>query len=120
MVEAGSSDFKYKVLSRSSSLAFRHDRENYFTEAALVESAPHNRIDNRYKGVGGHLFAITCKESFDVGNDGYVAFIAKTNLVEHYQKELGAVSIGDAGRKMVITTIPASELVKKYFKEGKE
>lgn len=98
-------------------IAFKQDRENYFTDAFLVESAPHNRIDKRYKGVGGHLFAIACRESFDAGNDGYVAFVAKTNLVEYYRNELGAESIGSDGRKMVITTLPASNLVKKYFKE---
>lgn len=31
--------------------------------------------------------------------------------------KIGAESIGSDGRKMVITTLPASNLVKKYFKE---
>ena len=98
-------------------IAFRHDRANYYTDASLVESAPINRVDKKYKGVGGHLFAIAGKESFIAGNDGYVCFTAKTNLVEYYAKELGAVSYGDGGRKMAITTLPAANLVKKYFKE---
>ena len=98
-------------------IAFRHDRKNYYTDASLVESAPINRVKKKYKGVGGHLFAIACKESFEVGNDGYVCFTAKSDLVEYYAKELGAVSYGDGGRKMAITTLPAAKLVEKYFEE---
>lgn len=99
-------------------IALKHERQNYFTFVDIVESAPQNRGKNKkFSGVGAHLFAIACKLSFEVGNDGYVSFLAKTDLVEHYAKTLGAISISGDGRKMVITTEPAIKLVKKYFKE---
>ncbi|WP_050183992.1 hypothetical protein [Domibacillus robiginosus] len=38
------------------------------------------------------LFVIACQKNFDlVGFEGYVIFIAKIKLVEHYQKTLNAV-----------------------------
>ena len=48
-----------------------------------------------------------------VGNEGYVQFVAKTALVEHYQKTINAKLI-DAQR-MYIDSEGAVELIKKYF-----
>ena len=45
---------------------------------------------------------------------GYVSFTAKTMLIEHYQKTLGAINIG--GNLMVIKTEAALKLIDKYFK----
>ncbi|MBQ9387036.1 MAG: hypothetical protein IJU01_00050 [Lachnospiraceae bacterium] len=39
----------------------------------------------RYEGVGGHLFAIAAKRSFDYGYDGAISgFAANRKLMEHY------------------------------------
>ena len=70
----------------------------------IVEAAPHNV---------GHLFAIACQYSMDAGCDGYVAFTAKTNLIEHYKKELGAEVI--SGQKMYIGELEAQKLIDKYL-----
>ena len=43
----------------------------------------------------------------------FVAFMAKTKLIEHYEKELGATHIG--GQKMVIFPPEASRLMATYF-----
>ena len=52
----------------------------------LAESAPHNRINKEYDGVGGHLFAIAIKLSLSLGFGGYVCMDAKNmELVKHYQ-----------------------------------
>ena len=96
-------------------IALKHFREDYYTYVSLVESAPHNRKNHKFLGVGAHLFAIACKLSFEAGNEGYVVFDAKTNLIKHYSNELNAKLIG--GQRMVIETTDALELVKKYFKE---
>lgn len=98
-------------------IALKHYRESFFTYVELVEAAPHNRINHKYLGVGAHLFAIACKFSFEIGNEGYVCFDAKTKLIDHYHKELGANVL--QGQRMVIDTINASKLVRKYFKEEK-
>ena len=53
----------------------------------LLESAPFNIGENKlYEGVAGNLVAYACKVSFQHGFDGYVAFTAKTNLIEHYKR----------------------------------
>lgn len=88
-----------------------------YVEIHLVESAPTNVGSRIYSGVGAHLFAIACKKSIDYGFEGYVAFNAKTNLIEHYMKVLNAESINARGR-MVIDEQAALQLTKVYFQEG--
>jgi len=81
----------------------------------LIESSPFNIGTNKvYLGVPGNLVAFACKLSFQRGGDGYVSFIAKTKLIDHYIKSLGAVHFG--GHLMVITTETALKLIGKYFK----
>lgn len=98
-------------------IALKHIREQLFTHVDIVEVAPFNvGKDGRYSGVGAHLFAIACKLSWDAGNEGYVQFTAKTNLIEHYQQTLGAHLLGR--KNMYIDTYGAIKLINKYFKEG--
>lgn len=81
----------------------------------LLESAPFNKgKDKLYEGVPGNLVAYACKLSFQRGNDGHVAFRAKTKLIEHYIKNFDAVLIGR--NLMIINPIAANKLVEKYFK----
>ncbi len=80
----------------------------------LIENAPLNLgKEKAYNGVAGNLFAFACKMAFDKGYDGFVGFISKSQLVEHYQKTLGAVHLG--GLRMAIFTHEAAKLVKQYF-----
>lgn len=89
-----------------------------FINVALVETAPHNYgSEGKYDGVGGHLFAIACKQSFDAGLDGYVSFTAKTKLVGYYHEKFGAIPID--GQRMYIDTRNALKLLEQYtFEEG--
>ncbi len=81
----------------------------------LVESAPFNKGNTKvYSGVPGNLVAFACKLSFQRGHQGNVSFISKTQLVEHYEKTLGATHFG--GRIMIIETQAALKLIHKYFK----
>jgi hypothetical protein len=80
----------------------------------LIESAPFNIGKGKtYLGVPGNLVAFACKLSFQRGGEGYVSFLAKTKLIEHYEKSLGAVHFG--GHNMIITTEAALKLTNKYF-----
>jgi hypothetical protein len=82
----------------------------------LLESAPSNIGKNKlYDGVAGNLVAFACKTSFERGYDGFVAFIAKTQLIEHYENTLGAKR--NWGNRMFLDTQAAHRLVHKYFKE---
>ena len=90
-------------------IALKHIRSQYYTHVDIVESAPFNvGHHGRYKGVGAHLFAIACKLSWDAGNEGYVQFTAKSDLIEHYRATLGAKSID---------SYSAIHLINKYFRE---
>lgn len=81
----------------------------------LVESAPFNIGKNKlYEGVAGNLVAYACKLSFQYGFDGFVSFTAKTKLIEHYERTLGAYHFG--GHRMIIPTVSAEKLVEKYYK----
>ena len=80
----------------------------------LVESAPFNLGKHKlYKGVPGNLFAFACRDSWDKGYEGFVSFTAKTKLIEHYEKSLGATHVG--GHKMIIFPDAALKLIRKYF-----
>ena len=79
----------------------------------LIESAPWNRNTKEFVGVGPHLVALACRESFELGFEGYVCFLSKSNLLEHYRKSLNAFQIG--GLRMAIKTNDAKKLVDTYF-----
>ena len=80
----------------------------------LVESAPFNRGKSKiYSGVPGNLVAFACKLSFQRGHEGNIAFVAKTQLIEHYIETLNAIHFG--GRLMIINTQAALMLVNKYY-----
>lgn len=81
----------------------------------LLENAPFNLGKNKlYEGVAGNLVAHACKVSFQQGFEGFVAFSAKSKLIEHYEKTLGAYSLG--GNRMIIPANSAEKLVAKYYK----
>lgn len=80
----------------------------------LVESAPFNKGKTKlYAGVPGNLVAFACKLSFQRGHEGNVAFISKTQLIDHYTESLGAMHVG--GRLMIIDSTAALNLINRYF-----
>ena len=80
----------------------------------LVESAPFNKGKTKlYSGVPGNLVAFACKLSFQRGHEGNVAFISKTQLIDHYKESLGAIHVG--GRLMIIDSDAAFKLINRYF-----
>ena len=82
----------------------------------LIENAKFNKGKNKlYTGVAGNLVAFACKLSFEKGYDGIVSFVAKTQLIEHYSKTLGAKLFGR--NRMYIDTKEAQFLATKYFKK---
>lgn len=80
----------------------------------LLENAPFNKgASKMYTGVAGNLVAFACKVSFQRGHEGNVAFVSKTQLIDHYTKTLQAQLIGS--RLMAIDTIAATKLINRYF-----
>lgn len=89
-----------------------------FIEMPLIESAPHNRgPEKRYHRVPVTLVAFACQMSLDMGFGGYVAFTAKTKLVEHYRNILGAEQMGSSAR-MLITSETGEFLVNSHIKSS--
>lgn len=87
-----------------------------FIEMHLIESAPHNFVRHKqYLGVAPNLVAYACKTAFELGFEGYVSFIAKTALIQHYIDKLGAkISFKN---RMMIDTKSAIILVNSYYKD---
>lgn len=100
-------------------LALKIDKPNYCMIIDVVESAPFNcKYKNKspeYSGVGAHLFAEAVKQSYDNGFNGFVVFTAKTNLIKHYEKTLGATLINPRDSLMVIDEVAAKVLFSKYY-----
>lgn len=79
----------------------------------LIESAAFNRGRGKtFLGVPGNLIAYGCKLAFNNGYDGFLAFTAKTALVQHYRDSLGAIVI--RGTLMHLDSIAARILVQRY------
>ena len=93
-------------------IALKDDPGNFAINVDIVEAAPHN-------GVGGHLFAEACRQSFEKGFDGYAYFTAKSNLIRHYEEALGAKLINPRDRVMLIESRAALALVQRYYGGGK-
>lgn len=88
--------------------------DNYI-EMHLIETAPHNYGKSKlYFGVPGNLVAFACKTSFELGFDGFMGFVAKTDLIQHYIDTLGAELIFK--NRMRISTESAKKLVNSYDK----
>ncbi|MCY7411163.1 MAG: hypothetical protein LH473_12895 [Chitinophagales bacterium] len=80
----------------------------------LIESVKFNKGKTKiYAGVPGNLAAFACKLSFAKGYESYLAFDAKTVLVNHYQETLYATHF--RGTKMMIETLAANRLINQYF-----
>ncbi len=83
----------------------------------LVESAPHNiGRGKRYVGVPGNLMAFACLECKRAGFNAGLAFVAKSELIEHYKATLGAVQLGSSQR-MIVESPAADRLIARYFQE---
>lgn len=85
----------YKLTTENNPLIFeglisiRDKHDHVFID--LIETAKFNKGKKKlYHGVAGNLVAFCCKIAFDRKYEGYVSFIAKTQLIEHYKKTLGA------------------------------
>ena len=100
-------------------ISIRENPQNMSIEIDIVESAPFNSSynkkvkDKEYNEVGICLFTEVCKRSFDLGYDGYVEFIAKSNLVKYYMDNMRAIPIDT--QRMYINTSGARWLVEKYY-----
>ncbi len=104
-------------------VALKPDKRSSAVQIDIVEAAPfnnpHNKlfIEKEYSGIGGHLFAEAVRESFNQGFNGYVYFVAKSDLIEHYEKELGAVLVNPRLRIMAIEEGSAKKLYERYYQE---
>ena len=98
-------------------IALKYEERSQAVYAHIAESAPVNRgAGKKYYGVGGHLFAIAAKKSFDKGYGGFVFLDAKNReLVSHYRDALGAVLLGmPHPYRMVVDEEAAVKLLEKY------
>ena len=99
-------------------ISIRENLQNMSIEIDIVESAPFNSSynkkvkDKEYNEVGICLFTEVCKRSFDLGYDGYVEFIAKSNLVKYYMDNMRAIPIDT--QRMYINSSGARWLIEKY------
>ena len=93
------------------SLALRDD--HVFVN--LLESHPQNvGRGKKYAGVAGNLMAFAAKLSRDAGFGGFVTFVAKTELIAHYEWTLGAFRVGRSA-KMIVDRAAAKKLIQQYF-----
>ncbi|UCZ52929.1 hypothetical protein LGQ02_19445 [Bacillus shivajii] len=90
--------------------------EDGFVLVEYLEAAPHNLKEDGLK-VGAPLIAFACKQSFDIGFQGYVLISIKWNerMIRYYE-DLGAKVFG-VGR-MGFHPVDSMELLKVYLYKG--
>lgn len=90
-------------------------REAGFIQLHLLESHPENvGRSKKFKGVAGNLVAYAARMAFELGFKGHVAFEAKTELISHYERTLGARRIRGSQR-MYLNRTASAKLVAQYF-----
>lgn len=101
-------------------LSLEIKKNEQLIEMHLIENAPWNQgKEKAFYGVAANLIAFACKLSFDAGFDGLVVFTAKTKLVSHYEKTLGAQLIYGRQR-MGIFSEAAKKLVNSCYENSKD
>lgn len=80
-------------------IGLRKDQEAGAVYIQWACTAPHNNIHEngvqRYRGVGGHLFAVAVEKSIDWGFDGAIyGFAANRELLKMYEERFGAQHLG--------------------------
>lgn len=106
----------------------KNDKE---AKAAYIHwacTAPHNNKhetgNQKYEGVGGHLFAIAVDKSVQWGYEGAVfGFAANQTLVDHYVEAFGAYHLGILHEFQIVIEGEASKKlleVYRYEWNGKE
>ena len=94
------------------SMEARHDHIFIY----LIESASFNKGSLKlFRGVAANVVAFACKASFERGFKGYVMFVAKSRLIEHYERSLGAKRL--YGTHMFLDTEAATRLIHSYYKD---
>ena len=81
-------------------------------------AAPHNQKgpEQKYSGVGGHLFAVAADRSFHYGLNGELyGFASNRKLYDHYAKELNAVQIGMLHAYHFIVTSDVSRKIMEVY-----
>jgi hypothetical protein len=97
-------------------VAYMPKKENHSVYVVNVEVAPHNyRHVGKYKGTGAHLFAIAIKKSMELGFEGHIHFNAKTNIIEHYEKTIGARLVNAKNGMMEVSEQDAKDVYEKYM-----
>lgn len=81
-------------------------------------AAPHNQKgpEQKYVGVGGHLFAVAADRSFHYGLRGELyGFASNSKLYDHYAKELKAIQVGILhDYHFIITSDVSKEIMEVY------
>jgi hypothetical protein len=92
------------------------ERRSYYIEVLLIESNPKNvGRAKRFRGIPGHLLAFAAELSFQLGNDGFVRLISKTELIDHYVKEYGFIRHRNS-QVMILDTAAADKLISTFFR----
>ena len=80
-----------------------------------VEVSKHNKGRlKQYKGVAGALLAFACRKSFESNYEGFVSFVAKTDLVNHFIETYGAKILFK--NRLCFETKESLNLIEKYYK----
>ena len=107
-------------------VGIRNDKNAHAAYLHWACSAPHNNIhehgEQKYRGVGGHLFAIAADKSIKWGYNGAIhGFALNRELLDHYMDVFHAEYLGMLHQyQFFINEIDAQNLLEVYHYEWNE
>jgi len=91
------------------------ERQPDFIEVILIESNPNDvGHEKRYRGIPGNLLAFAARLSFNLGNEGFLRLVAKTELIDHYVREYGFSRHGHS-QIMILNSAAAARLISTFI-----
>jgi hypothetical protein len=94
------------------------ERHGDFVEITHLEAHPdHVGRGKKLRGIAGNLIAYAAQVSLEMGAEGFVALVAKTELIDHYRKTYGFQRVGNSHR-MILGELAASRLIRTYLEES--
>jgi hypothetical protein len=85
-----------------------------YVEVTLLESHPeHVGRTKRFGGIAGSLLAFAARLSFELGGEGFISILAKTELIEHYRDTYGFQRVGNS-QGMILAPRDAARLIERY------
>lgn len=99
-------------------VSIERNRDEFAIKVRLIANAKeHTGVGKRLDRIAGSLLAFVCRISFDLGFEGFVYLIPKTQLVKVYRDKYG---FRNTGTSMFSNAYNSKILIQNYYESSNE